>query len=134
MTQTTEQTAPEELTALIQELQLLRHVRDQADLAIKEMNAQIAPLLHERARYTDASGVAWAASVVRKEDIVVDLERLREINEDLYIDATKRVLDRPAFEHLVRSGQIPTEIAVEVATFKQQNPYVLFKKEATSDE
>jgi hypothetical protein len=123
-------------TEIREKLLLLREyrlTRDKLEEMIKTLNSEISEAVKKRARFTDETGQIWTASVVRKEDVVVNLEMLREIDEDLYIDSTKRVLDRQAFEQLIRSGAIIPDIAVQVAHFKQQNPYVVFKKAEESD-
>ena len=123
----------QETVDLLEQLRTARQQRDAYDALVKELNAQIAERIERTAYFADGTGQRWQASVVRKEDIVVNLDLLRERSEDLYIDVTKRVFDRTAFEHAVRSGVVSRDMAFEVATFKQQNPYIAFKKLTEED-
>lgn len=114
------------VTALLSYLRDLRSEKERIESRIKEVNVQLVEIIKDRTDYTDPEGNRFTASVIRKENLVVDLVRLRELNEDLHIRATKRVLDIEAFKLLLTTGEISQDIALEVARTNESSPYVQF--------
>jgi hypothetical protein len=118
------------VTALLSYLRDLRSEKERIESRIRDINFQLTEIIKDRTDYVDPEGNRYTASVIRKEDLVVDLDRLRELNEDLHVRATKRVLDVQAFKHLLETGEINQDIAVEVARTRQSSPYVQFYPQA----
>jgi hypothetical protein len=125
---------------MLEQLRATRKLRDELDDEIKRLNAKIILLSDTDAdaaksdTFEDAEGNTWRAAVVRKSSFEVDLEQLREVNEDVYIDVTKRVLDRSAFENATYKNLIDDELIKKIVQFKPQTPYIMFRKVGTSDE
>lgn len=113
---------------LLDKLRRARGMREHYDSIVTALNAELSQRIQDREQYTDANGQAWTASVVRGNDVRVNLERLRQLSQEIYEDVTSRVLDREAFNLCLENGRITKDIASEVATVTSRTPYVKFTR------
>jgi hypothetical protein len=118
----------EGVEATIRLLKALRDRKTELEQEISDMNAHLTLLIDKPVNYTDDYGRQWKVSTVRRNQSIVNLDLLRELDEDLYIDATKRVIDTEAWKNLVILGHITPDIASQVEYVKQTAPYIMFKR------
>ena len=132
MTDTVTETHTVDLDSLnhqVEVLESLRYYREllaECEAHIKSITAELAPILAKRSTY-QAGGKQWIATRVVSTRRVLNLDKLRELDEDVYIDVTKRVEDKEAFDRYIMRGHMTSEIANEVVTWKESNPYILIK-------
>jgi hypothetical protein len=118
----------EGLEATIRILKSLRDRKTELEQEIADLNAHLTLLIDKPVNYTDDYGRQWKVSTVRRNQSIVNLDLLRELDEDLYIDATKRVIDTEAWGNLKILGNITPDIATQVEYVKQNAPYIMFKQ------
>ena len=117
-------------------LQFLKERKKNLEALIEDVTLRLKDALTESVSFQNSDGDTFYAVTVTPVTKDIDLDRLRELDEDLYFDATKRVLDRDKFAHLIQVDRITNDQVMEVLRTRTSKSYIKITdkpQEATSD-
>lgn len=127
--------APRSVAAKLRRLTHLKERKSAIENEIEVVQAELDRMLGKGPiAFPGRAGREFQATVVRGSTETVDLEYWRKADPEIFIQITKPVLDKDAFERLYKAGRISDKQVVDSVLSKPKKSYVLITPISQTEE